>query len=99
MSIHICMCTVHIFNCAALVYCETFFYGSPFKCTYCDCIIEGGLLTHAMEAHYCDSPLSHIQSEYYQSPLELVRVVQECLLKEQELVDKQDHLNVSLFIF
>ncbi len=26
---------------------------------YCDCIIEGGLLTHAMEAHYCDciSPL------------------------------------------
>ncbi|XP_064396958.1 signal transducer and activator of transcription 5B-like [Halichondria panicea] len=36
---------------------------------------------------------SHMSNEYYQHPLELVRVVQECLLKEQELVDKQDHLN------
>ena len=37
---------------------------------YCDCIIEGGLLTHAMEVHYCDciiegGLLTHAMDAHY----------------------------------
>ena len=39
--------------------------------------------------------LSLLQNEYYQRPMDLVRVVQHCLFKESELVERQEHLNVS----
>ena len=40
--------------------------------------------------------LCTMQNMYLQNPLELVKVVQDCLKREQELVDEQEQLNVSL---
>lgn len=36
---------------------------------------------------------THMRNEYYNQPMDLVRVVQHCLFKEAELVDRQEHLN------
>ena len=38
--------------------------------------------------------LPALQNEYSQNAMELVRVVQHCLFREAELVDRQEHLNV-----
>ena len=35
------------------------------------------------------------QNEYFNNPLGLVAVVQHCLLKEAELVDRQEQISVS----
>ena len=40
-------------------------------------------------------PPSHLQGEYIHRPLELVRVVQMCLITEAELVHKQEELQAS----
>ena len=40
--------------------------------------------------------LSPLQNEYLHQPLELVRVVQTCLYREAELVERQEQLNVCV---
>ena len=37
-----------------------------------------------------------LQNEYLHQPLELVRVVQTCLYREAELVERQEQLNVCV---
>lgn len=37
------------------------------------------------------------QNEYFSNPLGLVAVVQHCLLKEAELVDRQEQISVSIW--
>ena len=37
---------------------------------------------------------THMRNEYLHQPLELVRVVQTCLYREAELVERQEQLNV-----
>ena len=39
---------------------------------------------------------SPLQNEYLHQPLELVRVVQTCLYREAELVERQEQLNVCV---
>ena len=39
---------------------------------------------------------SSLQNEYLHQPLELVRVVQTCLYREAELVERQEQLNVCV---